>query len=128
MGNSTQFELRRRNEPINPVFDEAVRSFLQLVQTLDAIFTPSAAKQQMKQNAAKSKGSQPAPMFKSNLKQALKNKSHLAERYVEIREFYILPQFVQSESNYATIQRQETVFLFKCAQIAVKLRRREMAQ
>ncbi|CAD8111512.1 unnamed protein product [Paramecium sonneborni] len=131
-------QLKRRKEQINNLLNGMVETINKIQTELDLLFYPSqeSNKQQLNQQNQQqnqTQNQQPAnassPLFKSNLKKALQTKQHLGGQ-VELKEFYIVQPLNEDEPDkektYIAFIKAESMFLYKCARLAQKLKRNDL--
>ncbi|CAD8200006.1 unnamed protein product [Paramecium pentaurelia] len=132
-------QLKRRKEQVNNLLSGMVETINKIQTELDSLFYPSQEQNKQQNNQQNSQINQinvqqsansSSPLFKSNLKKALQNKQHLGGQ-VELKEFYIVHPLNEDEPDkektYISFIKAESMFLYKCARLAQKLKRNDLS-
>ncbi|CAD8202456.1 unnamed protein product [Paramecium octaurelia] len=132
-------QLKRRKEQIHYLLSGMVETINKIQTELDSLFYPSQEQNRQLNNQQSSQINQvntqqqantSSPLFKSNLKKALQTKQHLGGQ-VELKEFYIVQPLNEDEPDkekvYLAFIKAESMFLYKCARLAQKLKRNDLS-
>ncbi|CAD8179111.1 unnamed protein product [Paramecium pentaurelia] len=131
-------QLKRRKEQLNNLLQGMVDTINRIQTELDQLFYPSQDSNKQQNNQQNSQLNQTnnqqsanssTQLFKSNLKKALQTKQHLGGQ-IELKEFYIVQPLNEDEPDkektYISFIKAESMFLYKCARLAQKLKRNDL--
>ncbi|CAD8121777.1 unnamed protein product [Paramecium sonneborni] len=131
-------QLKRSKEQLNNLLHGIVETINKIQTELDQLFYPSQESnkqqsnqqnQQQNQTINQQTANTSSPLFKSNLKKALQTKQHLGGQ-IELKEFYIVQPLNEDEPDkektYIAFIKAESMFLYKCARLAQKLKRNDL--
>ncbi|KAM3146848.1 hypothetical protein pb186bvf_001002 [Paramecium bursaria] len=117
----------KRKEKINPIMQDVFEQIVKINTELDNLFHTSQQTRIQQQSNSQQVAS---PQFKSTLVQSVKNKKHLY-RQIDIKDYYVPPNLEDDQDKELVFQQQlkgESMFLYKCAKLAILLRRKDMGQ
>ncbi|CAK58174.1 unnamed protein product (macronuclear) [Paramecium tetraurelia] len=131
-------QLKRRKEQVNSSLQGMVETINRIQTELDQLFYLSQDSNKQQNNLQNlqlnsTNNQQPvntsSQLFKSNLKKALQTKQHLGGQ-IELKDFYIVQPLNEEEQDkektYIAFIKAESMFLYKCARLAQRLKRNDL--
>ncbi|CAD8110674.1 unnamed protein product [Paramecium sonneborni] len=132
--------MKRKKDTLNPILQDFINYISQTFKILEELFYNNSQKSKSCQNSQQTSfncSEKQSPkqkltkIFKSQLKESLKNKNYL-EKQIEIQDFYVINglQFkdLDEQQTYLQFIKQESIFLYKCSKIAMKLKKFQLSQ
>ncbi|CAD8105819.1 unnamed protein product [Paramecium sonneborni] len=133
--------MKRKKDTLHPSFYEFVNYISQTQKILEELFyfsnnqrsqtCQNSVQQSINNSEQQTPKQKKTQIFKSQLKESLKNKSFLQKR-IAIQDFYVINGLQVKDSDeqqtYFQFIKHESIFLYKCSKIALKLKQTKLAQ